>query len=104
MMQCLSALKDLHDMWRRDAPPNRQATLPWHLRPKAHGLQHLVQDQLRRFGSPRQFWCYGDEGFMGAVKDIAASSRHPSSLELTVLRKSQLSASLVAWEDARREE
>ena len=97
MLKCLSALKELHDLWRRDAAPAAVKSLPWHLRPKAHALHHLVLDQLRRFGSPRQFWCYGDEGFMGAVKSIAASSRHPRTLELTVLRKSQLAASLASY-------
>ena len=96
MMSCLLALKDLHDLWRRGLPLGQHAKQPWHVQPKCHQVDHMVHHQLQRYGSPKQFWCYGDESFMGAAKSIAASSRHPRTLEATVLRKAALAAGIAA--------
>ena len=59
----------------------RRTPYPFHLRLKAHLLQHLVEDQLDMWGSPSLFWCYGDENFIGAMKETAAKSKHPHTLE-----------------------
>ena len=37
-------------------------------------LQHVVEDQLDLWGSPRLFWCYCDENFIGVIKNIAGRS------------------------------
>lgn len=94
MMVFLQSMAALHDMWRAGVPVAEQAGLPWKLRPKAHMLQHLVSDQLHLWGAPSNFWCYGDEDFVGSVKRLAASSRHPSTLEARVAEKLMLSAGL----------
>ncbi len=45
--------------------------MPFHIRPKAHLLQHLVQDKVPLFGAPSGFWGYGDEAFVGALKALS---------------------------------
>ena len=67
---------------------------PFHLRMKTHLLLHLALDMLERWGSPRLFWCYGDESFVGTIKKIAGMSRHPARLEYVVLSKARLYAAL----------
>ena len=98
MYTYLNAMHDLHALWRRFTPVERHAQQPWHLRPKCHMLQHVVEDMLDRWGSPKMFWCYMDESYLGNVKTIAASSKHPSTLESTVLAKVQLGSGIRAWE------
>jgi hypothetical protein len=66
------------------------------MRPKAHVLQHLVQDKLKLWGSPSQYWCYRDEDYVGAVKQLANRTMHPSTLEKRVAEKLMLLAGLHA--------
>ena len=90
MYQVLQSHKLLHDMWREGLTVQQCRPLPWHLRPKCHALQHLVEDQLDLWGSPAASWCYGDEDFVGCIKRVAMSSKHPATLEQRVSEKCML--------------
>jgi hypothetical protein len=88
MYDFLEALSGLNRLWREGLPADHsEKGLPFHLRPKAHGLQHLVSDKLFLFGSPAAFWCYRDEDYIGAVKRIAQNSKHPWTIEKRVMEK-----------------
>ncbi len=100
MYKFLAALLRLHDLWRRDVPADQQRGLPFVLRPKAHMCQHLVEDHLLQWGSPRMFWCYGDEDFVGHIKDIAAKTKAPTTLEERVAEKVSLLVGIEAYEQA----
>ena len=102
MYRYLQSLRGLNVLWRHGAPAADHAVMPWHIRQKAHLLQHLVEDQLKRWGSPRRFWCYGDESFVGAMKDLAGRSKHPSTLELVVMQKLQVFCGVHAWLEGHR--
>ena len=94
----LASLSALHAMWRDSAPAGvDHAKLPWGMRPKCHMLQHLAADQLQSWGSPTNFWCYGDEAFVGTIKRVAASNKDPRTLEQRVADKSMLLAGLDAY-------
>jgi hypothetical protein len=94
MYKCLQCLSALHNLWRQELPAAEQGHQPFAQRPKAHELQHLVEDKLPLWGSPSSFWCYRDEDFIGAVKIIAAKSNHPHTLEQRVMEKLLILASL----------
>ena len=83
----LQSLKFLHDLWRVGVPEDQQKNLPFHLRPKCHVLQHLVEDKLCLWGSPASFWCYRDEDFIGVVKGIARKTKEPKTMEKRILEK-----------------
>ena len=83
----LQRLQELHTMWRDGIADDRARHTPWHLRPKAHMLQHLAADQLEMWGSPARSWCYGDEDFAGCIKKVARASSHPKTLEQRVSEK-----------------
>lgn len=90
----LCSFHALHVLWRRGCPASEEKRCPFHLRPKAHMLQHLVEEQLNLWGSPVRSWCYRDEDFVGAVKTIASKSKHPATLELRLNEKLMLLAGL----------
>ena len=90
MYQVLQSHKLLHDMWREGLTVQQCRPLPWHLRPKGHAHQHLVENQLDLWGSPAASWCYGDEDFVGCIKRVAMSSKHPATLEQRVSEKCML--------------
>ena len=90
MFDYLQALKALHDLWRLGVPVAEHKPLPFHVRPKAHACQHLVQDKVELYGSPKNFWGYRDEDFVGAVKRIARKTLMPSTLEKRVGEKLRL--------------
>ncbi len=87
MYRFLIAHSKLHVLWRRHLPMQRRDAQPWHIRPKAHALQHLVEDKLVLWGSPSRSWCYRDEDWCGAIKVIAANTKDPRSLERRVVQK-----------------
>jgi hypothetical protein len=88
MYTFLDALSGLNRLWRVGLPAGfSEHGLPFHLRPKAHGLQHLVSDKLFLFGSPSTFWCYRDEDYIGAVKRVAQKSKHPFTIEKRIMEK-----------------
>jgi hypothetical protein len=66
------------------------------MRPKAHALHHLIEDKLRLWGSPSRFWNYRDEDYVGAIKVIAAKTKHPFTLERRIADKLMLLAGLDA--------
>ena len=92
----LETMRSLHDLWRETLSDERKKKQPWHLRQKAHALQHLALDKLQIFGSPSQYWCYKDEDFMGSVKTIAAKSKHASTIDQRVSEKLMLQVGLQA--------
>ena len=95
LMGCLQNMGALHFMYREGVVAEQErAKLPWKLRPKAHMLQHLACDQLDLWGSPSNFWCYGDEDYVGAIKGIAAKTLHPRTLEVRVCEKLMLGVGL----------
>jgi hypothetical protein len=94
MYRYLQSLEALNAMWRAGVPLELQASLPFHLRPKAHLCQHLVEDKIQAYGSPSGFWCYRDEDFIGACKTIAHKTMHPATLEVKMLQKLRILAAL----------
>jgi hypothetical protein len=94
MYQYLQALQGLHDMWRVGVPLARWNKLPFHIRPKCHVCQHLVEEQILLFGSPSGFWCYRDEDFVGAMKCIANKTKHPATLEKRMIEKLRILAAV----------
>ena len=94
MYRFLQAMESLNTLWRVGLDAADAAKQPFHLRPKAHVLQHLVMDKLSLWGSPSQCWCYRDEDFVGAVKRLAAKTKHPPTLEKRVYEKLMLLAGL----------
>jgi len=95
MYKYLQSLKSLNTLWREGAPAARHSKLPFHLRPKCHACQHLVEDKIDIFGSPSSFWCYRDEDFVGLVKAIARKTAHPATLEKRVMQKLRILACLL---------
>jgi hypothetical protein len=88
MYDFLGALGGLSRLWREGLPDGHsEQGLPFPLRPKAHGLQHLVSDKLLLFGSPSAFWCYRDEDYIGSVKRISHKSKHPFTIEKRIMDK-----------------
>ena len=94
MYKFLTSLESLHVMWREGLDLEQQRHQPFHVRPKAHMLQHLVEDKLLLWGSPSNFWCYRDEDYVGAVKTIASKTKHPKTLEKRVAEKLMILAGL----------
>ena len=94
MYKYLQALESLHCVWRQGVPVVVQSKLPFHVRPKTHACQHLVEEKIEAFGSPSSFWCYRDEDFIGAVKSICAKTKVPSTLEQRVIQKLRIWAAL----------
>ena len=56
----------------------------WKARPKMHLFLHLCIWQAVYYGSPRYYWCYGDEDLIGRLVTIAEGVR-PSTLAVSVL-------------------
>jgi predicted nicotinamide N-methyase len=98
MYKYLQSLDRLNKLWRRDVPVEDRQKLPFHIRPKAHMLQHMVEDKLPLFGSPARFWCYRDEDYVGAIKNIAAKTKHPNTLEQRLCEKLRIWAALESLE------
>ena len=100
MYKYLENLDGLRNLWRSGlATANEPQGLPFWVRPKAHMLQHLVEEQIQTWGSPIHFWCYRDESFVGSIKTTcAAASRHPQTLEATVGEKCMLLSSVNSYE------
>ena len=96
MLEFLDALGGLHSLWREGLPLDSalRKTAPFHVRPKAHMLQHVVLDHVPCYGSPAKFWCYRDEDFVGRVKSICARTKMPSTLEVRVMQKLRVLESL----------
>jgi hypothetical protein len=94
MVSFLASYNQLRLLFRRGLALQLHAAAVFGSRPKLHMCDHLVRDKVPLYGSPRLFWCYGDEDFMGLVKRIAIMSKHPRSLERVLLMKYRLYAHL----------
>ena len=92
MMLFLHSLGELHKLWREGLSDEESKTQPFHLRPKAHLLQHLVCDQLEFHGNPSHSWCYADESYVGCIKRVASNTKDPRTLEQRLGEKSMLKA------------
>ena len=93
-MDFLRSYETLHFLWREGEDPTLQDDQPFHFRPKAHMLMHLACDQLQLWGSPSEFWCYGDEDACGAIKRIAACTTHMATIEKRIMEKLMVGAGL----------
>ena len=76
----LVALCDLRLLVRRGLAPELQGGQPFPVRPKAHMLEHLVVDKIQLWLSPKNFWCYADEVFVGVIKRIAVQTKHSNPI------------------------
>lgn len=94
MYKFLQSLEHLHVLWRTGCVLDEHRVQPFNVRPKAHMLQHMVEDKLALWGSPNLFWCYRDEDYVGAIKTMAAKTKHPATLERRVSEKLMLLAGL----------
>ena len=83
MYQFLDSLEKLNTLWCQGLVDDEaKAAMPFHVRPKMHMCQHLVEDQLEIWGNPRNFSCYLDENFIGGLKRVCAMPKHPRTLEV----------------------
>jgi len=96
LLNFLKAFNDLRLIFRTGLPLNLHASAVFAPRPKFHMLEHLALDKIPMYGSPRLYWCYADEDFVGLIKRIAWLSRHPRSFERVLLMKYRLRAHLHA--------
>jgi hypothetical protein len=95
MILALKSLSGLHKLWTTGLSEADAQKQPFHMRPKAHALLHLVLDQLQLFGSPARSWCYRDEDFVGVIKKIASRTMHPATMERRVSLKLRLLSGLL---------
>ncbi len=70
----------------REAVEAEANWVSWRWYPKHHMLLHLSAEQSRRFGSPKSWWCYQDEGSIGLGVDLAESN-HPRTLPMASFSK-----------------
>ena len=96
MYRFLQSMSALNAMWRDGLEDRHHSVQPFHIRPKFHILQHLVEDQLLLWGSPSRAWCYRDEDFVGSVKKVASKSKNPATLEKVMTEKLMLLSGLGA--------
>ena len=81
-------------MWRQGASRAQCKRAAYRLRPKAHGMVHIVEEKAPIFGNASRFWCYRDEDFIGVIKKTAAKCKHPSTLEQRVMEKLRITTGL----------
>ena len=96
MQAFIEALSSLRILMRRGLAAPLHAAQPFPLRPKGHMLDHLVNDKVPLWGSPKGFWCYGDEDFVGVIKRIAMQTKHPKTMEQILLQKYRIFAGIHA--------
>ena len=97
MHKLLNSTVSLRLLFRTGLAPELHESQPFTFRPKGHMLDHMVNEKIQLWGSPRNFWCYADEDFVGLVKRIAVMTKHPRSLETVLLKKYKLLAALHAY-------
>ena len=78
-------------------PAHPHDSQTFNYRPKGHMMDHIVNEKIQLWGSPRNFWCYADKDFVDLVKRIAVMTKHPRSLENVLLQKYRLYAALHAY-------
>ena len=97
MLGFLEVFSRLRLLFRRGLPAELHGPQPFGARPKFHLSDHLVMLKIPMYGSPRTFWCYGDEDFVGLVKRIAVQTRLPATMEKRLLAKYRLGCLLHAY-------
>ena len=85
---------DLRALFRRNLAAELHDSQPFPFKVKGHMLERMANERLATFGSPKAFWCYADEDFVGLIKRIAVGTKHPKTLEKVLLQKYQLMATL----------
>ena len=53
----------------------------WHIVPKFHHFQHLLDDALTDLGNPRFFTCFGDEDTVGQILRLAKAGHALTTVE-----------------------
>ena len=94
MLRFLKAMLDLRALFRRNLAAELHDSQPFPFKVKGHMLEHMANERLATFGSPKAFWCYADEDFVGLITRIAVGTKHPKTLEKVLLQKYQLMATL----------
>ena len=94
MLLYLRSLSRLSQLWCHGLSEDQIRRMPWHMRPTVHMCEHLVLESVPMFGSPNSFHCYGDEDFVGRVKQIAQRCRHSATIQYRVLQKLMLRIAL----------
>ena len=97
MHKFMNSIMELRLLFRTGLPAHPHDSQPFNYRPKGHMMGHIVNEKIQLWGSPRNFWCYADEDFVGLVKRIAVMTKHPRSLENVLLQKYRLYAALHAY-------
>ena len=89
----LSSLEQLNTRWCQGlVSDDLKQRMPLHIRPKVHMIQHLGEDQLDLWGSPRNFNCCVGEHFIGSMKTVRGCTKHQHAIGRVVLQKSRLAA------------
>ncbi len=79
---------------RQGAREVRRDAEAWAIKPKHHLFAHLVQRAGVQLGSPKLYWTYADEDFMGLVAGMAAAAPDARTVAQNVLRRMHLFAAL----------
>ena len=61
----------------------------WRPFPKCHLLCHLLTDQVRHAGNPKDFWCYADESRIGEIAR-AAEKCHASHVQKSLMLRMRI--------------
>ena len=93
----LSSYNSLRLLFRRNLAVELHTAEPFAARPKLHLCDHMVRDTVPLYGSPRAFWCYADEDFVGIIKRIAMCTKNPRTMEAVLMQKYRLYATLHAF-------
>ena len=96
LMGFVTTMNDLNLLFANGRGELAEAKVPFHIRQKCHQLQHMVDLGIPLWGNPRNFWCFRDEAFVGAMKRLAAACKHPATLESVCMAKARLFAALEA--------
>ena len=81
--ECCILYKSLRDEARHD---HGEDTKLWSLSPKFHLWIESSEYQTQDLGSPRYYWCYKDEDFVGWAATLAASKGGANSCAHSALR------------------
>ena len=96
MLQFLVAYDGLRLFFRRSLDAVLHSAQSFRPRPKYHLCDHLVRHKVVLYGSPRLFWCYADEDFVGVIKRIALRTKNSRTVDKVLVAKYRLFASLHA--------
>ena len=89
---CRSFMALYGELNRESAEQGRHLTLGWipyKWYPKFHQFVHVMEDQIKSSGNPRDHWCYADESAIGDAVDVAEHC-HSKFLHRNVITKHRL--------------